>query len=135
MSRRRGARRSPDTDRHHPSNHLRIPHLNAVTQPEGWRPQEADEADRVGLGGGHERQAMGERPPRTGEESLDPGAASRPRLLGREGAASRPRRLDREGAALKRVNFVGKKEVAREQDQHRGAQGDPVHSLMIATTA
>ena len=86
-----------------------------VTQPEGRRPQEADEADRVGLGESHERQAMGEGSPRTGEESLDPGAASRPRLLDREGAASRPRCM------VKRANFARKKDVAREEDQHRGA--------------
>ena len=87
----------------------------------------------MGLRGGHERQAMGKGPPRSGEEPLDPGAASRPRLLDREGAASHPRRLDREGAAshprrldregvaLKREKSAGKKEVAREEDQHRGA--------------
>ena len=84
--------------------------MNLMRQPDGRRPQEADEANRVGLGRGHERQAMGERPPsRTREESLEPGSASR------------PRRLDREGAAVKRANFAGQKEVAREEDQHRGA--------------
>ena len=68
--------------------------------------------------GSRERQAMGEGPPRTGEEPLDPGATNRPRLLDREDAASRPRRLDREGAAVNRANFAGEKEVAREEDQH-----------------
>ena len=120
MSRGRDARRSP---RHSPAplqQHLGIPHLNLVTQPEGRWPQEADEADRVGLGGGHEQQAMGEGPPRFGEESLDPGAACRPRFLDREVTASRPRRLDREGAAGKRANFAGKKEVATEENHHPG---------------
>ena len=98
-----------------PQQHLGVLHLNLVTQPEERRPQEADDADRVGLGGGHERQAMGEEPSQTGEEYLDPGEASRRRLLDREGAASRPRRMDREGAAVKRANFAGKKEVARER--------------------
>ena len=78
---------------------------------------------------------MGEWPPRTGEESPDPGAASLFRLLDRKGAASRPWHLDQEGAAMKRANFAGKKEVAREQDQHRGAYGDPVHFLTLAKTA
>ena len=91
-----------------------------VAQPEGGLPQTADEADRVGLGGGHERHALGEGPPRTGEESLDPGAPSRFRLLDREGAASCPRRLDREEVAVKRANFPGK-DIVREEDQHRGA--------------
>ena len=83
--------------------------MNLMRQPDGRRPQEADEANRVGLGRGHERQAMGEGPPRAEKESLDPGAASRPRLL------------DREGAAVKRANFERKKEVARKENQHRGA--------------
>ena len=47
----------------------------------GRRPQETDETDRLGLRGGRERQAMGEGPTRIGEEALDPGAASYPRLL------------------------------------------------------
>ena len=93
--------------------------MNLMRQPDGRRPQEADEANRVGLGRGHERQAMGEGPPRAEKESLDPGAASRPRLLDREGVASHPRRLDREGAAVKRANFARKKEVPGEEDQHR----------------
>ena len=66
---------------------------------------------------------MGEGPRRTWEEPLGPGAASR------------PRRLDREGTVVKRTNFSGKKEVAREEDQHRGAYVDPVHSLTLAKTA
>ena len=110
----------PDTARAPFQQHLGKPHLNLVAQPEGERPQEADETDRVGLGGGHEQQAMGEGPPRFGEESLDPGAACRPRFLDREVTASRPRRLDREGAAGKRANFAGKKEVATEENHHPG---------------
>ena len=54
---------------------------------------------------------MGEEPPRTGSESLDPEATSRHRPLSVE------------GVAVKRVNFAGKEGAAREEGQYQGADG------------
>lgn len=44
-----------------PQQHLRIVHLNLETKPKVGRPQAPDEADRVGLGEGHERDKHSER--------------------------------------------------------------------------
>ena len=70
--------------------------------------QEAGEVDRADLEEDHDRRELGEQPPQSGGESLDPEAASRPRPL------------PREGVAVERVNVAGKQEAVRE-GQHQVA--------------
>ena len=60
------------------------------------------------LEGDYERRGLGEEPEQTGDESLN------------AGAASRPRSLLRDWTAVERVKFTGKEGVAREEVQHLG---------------
>ena len=88
-----------------------------------WRvgeAQEADEVDRGDLKGNHERRELGEGPPRTGGESLDPEAARFPRPL------------PKEALAVERDNFAGKEGAEREEGQHQGTQRN--FALSLQTT-
>ena len=99
---------------------LERPRLGLLAREGGRRLQEADEADRADLVGSHEQPVLQGRPPRDGDEPLDPGAASRQRPLARG------------GATVGRATLPGKEEGVREGVQHQRAQGDFAHPL--ATT-